>query len=209
MRRNQFALIWQFQHFANNRPYDSNDPDREGFTKLGESLICSFPVFKQPTLPRSTSPSMKSFYFGKVACHSNSIYIPSKRARFGIKSGYLWNSFVYLGKDYLNKDQNELRALKKQVGKTGTIVIYLMEDLLGFGFKLYVDNWHTSEALFRYLYENQTCQKNHLQIYTKFTERSKAESWRILFPKKRDMLRYVIKTRKKFTCFLPCIQQMS
>ena len=52
----------------------------------------------------------------------------------------------------------------------GVIVVLLAKDLLSLGNKLYVDNWYTSEALFNYLYENQTCdtgttrKKNRMQL---------------------------------------------
>ena len=35
--------------------------------------------------------------------------------------------------------------------------VLLAKDLFGLGYKLYVDSWYTSGALFNYLYENQTC----------------------------------------------------
>ena len=86
----------------------------------------------------------------------------SKRSRFEVKlfslcedSGYFWNSFVYLGKNAGNDNEN--LELKNRIGKTGVIVVSLANNLLGLGYKLYIDNWYTSEALFNYLYENQTC----------------------------------------------------
>ena len=88
-------------------------------------------------------------------------YISSKRARFGIKlfslcedSGYLWNSFVYLGKTDINENQHQL---ERRISKSGVVITSLLSDLLGLGYKLLVDNWYTSEALFDYLYENKTC----------------------------------------------------
>ena len=48
-------------------------------------------------------------------------YIPNKRARFGIKmfslcevSGYLWNRFVYLGKNY-NPTEDEINYEREQL----------------------------------------------------------------------------------------------
>ena len=108
-------------------------------------------------------------------------YIPSKRARFGIKlfslcedSGYLWNSFVYLGRTAAGDDKQ--RDLENRIGKTGLIVANLANDLLGLGYKLYVDNWYTSEALCQYLYENKTCaagtaRKNRLKLPTSFKQK--------------------------------------
>ena len=88
-------------------------------------------------------------------------YVSSKRARFGIKlfslcedSGYLWNSFVYLGKTNINENQHQL---ERRISKSGVVITSLLSDLLGLGYKLFVDNWYTSEALFDYLYENKTC----------------------------------------------------
>ena len=88
-------------------------------------------------------------------------YIPNKRARFGIKmfslcevSGYLWNNFVYIGKG-ATKTPEEV-ALVKQLGKSGAVIPKLKSDLYGYGYHLYVDNWYTSERLFKHLSENGT-----------------------------------------------------
>ena len=88
-------------------------------------------------------------------------YIPNKRSRFGIKlfslcevSGYLWNSFVYLGKETIMS--NEEQEYIKKLGKSGEVVPKMMTDLYGKGYHLYADNWYTSEKLFRHLEENGT-----------------------------------------------------
>ena len=86
-------------------------------------------------------------------------YLPSKRARFGIKmfslcevSCYLWNSFAYIGKDP-SADNDEL---EKELGKSSAVVAKLMQKLYGKGYHLYVDNWYTSEKLFDYLKRDGT-----------------------------------------------------
>ena len=63
-------------------------------------------------------------------------YIPLKRARFGMKMfslclGYLWNSYVYLGKDpdSVVTDMEMVRRL----GKSGAVIPRLMEGLFGKG----------------------------------------------------------------------------
>ena len=50
----------------------------------------------------------------------------------------------------------EEKELEKQLGKNRAVVTKLMGDLFDFGYKLHVDNWYTSEELFRYLEENGT-----------------------------------------------------
>ena len=74
-------------------------------------------------------------------------YIPNKRARFGIKmfsicelSGYLWNSFVYVGKN-ANKTFEE-QAFAKQLGKSGAVVPKLMSGLYGNVYHLYGNVYH-------------------------------------------------------------------
>ena len=47
--------------------------------------------------------------------------------------------------------------LKRGIGKSDVVVTSLLSDLLGLGYKLFVDNWYTSLALFDDLYENKTC----------------------------------------------------
>ena len=69
-------------------------------------------------------------------------------------SGYLWNFFVYLGKEAIMS--NEEQEYIKKLGKCGGVVPKLMADLYEKGLHLYVDNWCTSEKLFRHLEENGT-----------------------------------------------------
>jgi len=87
-------------------------------------------------------------------------YIPSKRARFGIKffslcdnSGYLFNTEVYVGK---NSGAEDLSDELKEIGKTGQIVMHLMAPILDKGHHLFLDNWYTSPPLFRLLSRHQT-----------------------------------------------------
>ena len=66
-------------------------------------------------------------------------YIPNKRTRFGIKmfslcevSGYLWNSFVYLGKNY-HPTENKINY-ERELGKSGAVVPKLMPSLRNQGY---------------------------------------------------------------------------
>ena len=74
---------------------------------------------------------------------------------------------MYLGKNEMATAEE--KGLEKQLGKSGAVVPKLMSDLFGFGYKLYVDNWYTSEKLFRYLEESGsgacgTARANRLKI---------------------------------------------
>ena len=86
-------------------------------------------------------------------------YIPNKRSRFGVKffslfieSGYLRNTYVYIGRDTRHEDSN----LIKQLGKSGAVIPKLMSDLFGKGYHLHVGNWYTSVNLARNLLDNKT-----------------------------------------------------
>ena len=51
-------------------------------------------------------------------------------------SGYLWNSFVYLGKN--GERDPEEKQLESRIGKSGAVVIVLIKELLGRGYNFYV-----------------------------------------------------------------------
>ena len=92
---------------------------------------------------------MKNYYFGKE---------PSLALKYSacVKTGYFWNSFVYLGKD--SDPDVECRQPEERVGKSGAVAVLsaIANNLLAYGYKLFVHNWCTSQSLFEYLLENQT-----------------------------------------------------
>ena len=134
-------------------------------------------------------------------------YIPSKRSRYGIKifslcedTGYLYNSQVYLGKHSDAAPDDVIN----QLGKTGAIVVNLMEHLLGKGYQLYLDNWYTSEAIFRYLLQNNTVaagtvKKNRMKLPETFKS-TKLEKGEHIFRRCEDML--VVKLQDKKEVFM-------
>ena len=61
---------------------------------------------------------------------------------------------MHLGKEAIMS--NEEQEYIKKLGKCGGVVPKLMADLYEKGLHLYVDNWCTSEKLFRHLEENGT-----------------------------------------------------
>ena len=116
-------------------------------------------------------------------------------------SGCLWNSFVYLGKTTINENQHQL---ERRIGKSGVVVTSLLSDLLGLGYKLFVDNWYTSEALFDYLYEYKTwavgtVRKNRLKL-PKFVTNEKLGRGQFTYRRKENML--VLRYQDKKEIFL-------
>ena len=63
--------------------------------------------------------------------------------------------------------------LNDVIGKSGAVVISLIKEFLGCGYNLHVDNWHTSQSLFEYLYEHDavaagTARKNQIDLQISF-----------------------------------------
>ena len=137
-------------------------------------------------------------------------YISNKRAHLGIKmfsvcevSGYLWNSFVYVRKN-ANKTLEE-QAFVKELGKSGAVVPKLMSDLYGNGYHLYVDNWYTSERLFKHLSENGTVAcgtaiGNRLKVPQSLKEEP-LEKGDYAFRRNRNMLMVRYKDKKEIFPF--------
>ena len=86
-------------------------------------------------------------------------YIPTKRARFGIKSfeicesssGYIWSFFVYTGKDTVYHPDVAADS------PIGSKVIYtLVNSLFGKGYCISMDNFFSSPQLYNMLCDNNT-----------------------------------------------------
>jgi len=166
-------------HFADNTTYDKDDPKRDRLHKIR-------PLLEYLTLKFqcSYSPSRDVSIDEQLLLHKGNVffrqYIPSKRARFGIKffslcdnTGYLYNTEVYVGKTNVAK---ELTDQEKAIGKTGQIVMRLMAPILDKGHRLFVDNWYTSVPLFRLLRDRSTpacgtVRKNRAQFPPEFINR--------------------------------------
>lgn len=86
-------------------------------------------------------------------------YIPSRRCRFGVKlflicdcqTGYVLNFIIYAGSTTEIVDNNP------ELGKSGQIVLTLMETYLNKGHSLYIDNWYTSPLLFVHKQKTNAC----------------------------------------------------
>ena len=105
MPRNRFQSILEFLHFNDNTLYNLNDPDRDRLYKIRPVAKYLVSKFKAVYTPEQHVAIDKELVLWKDRVGVKQ-YIPSKRARFGIKifslcesSGYLWNSFVCIGKD--------------------------------------------------------------------------------------------------------------
>ena len=114
-------------------------------------------------------------------------------------AGYLWNSYVYLGKepDAVATDMEMVRRL----GKSGAVIPRLLEGLLGKGYKLYVDSWYPSQELFSFLYENETAacgtaRKNRLRLPASMTKPRLAKGEHV-FRRKDDMLAVRLNDKKE------------
>lgn len=153
MSRNRYQHVHKFFHFANNEELTAGD---KLFKVRGvvEYLVQKFKTVYYPTKNISIDE--------QLLLHKGNIhfrrYILSKRARFGIKfftlcdeTGYCWNSEIYVGKNGESGEKQE-----PSLGKSGQVVVRLIESLIDHGHHSYVDNFYTSPALFNYLHDKKT-----------------------------------------------------
>ncbi|XP_067123686.1 piggyBac transposable element-derived protein 4-like, partial [Centruroides vittatus] len=157
MTKKRFLSIKKYLHFSNT---DTFDPETHPNPKLNkiwpiiEKLHFKFSSLYTPEENITVDESLL-LYKGRLSWKQ---YIPSKRARFGIKfynlcessSGYLWNFIIYTGKGTI------LNEKYKDMPLTTQIVLTLIDPLLGKGYCLTTDNYYTSPQLADHLVSCQT-----------------------------------------------------
>ena len=151
--RFRYQIILKFLHFADNSTYDAEDPDCDRLFKV-RPIIDHFNETSQELYSATKRVSVDE----QLLLHKGNLhfkqYIPNKRTRFGIKffslcdeTGYVYKTEVYVGKNSFDEDEGN-----KDLGKTGQVVMRLMDPLLDMGHY----NWYTSFALFKELKARKT-----------------------------------------------------
>ncbi|KAM9296217.1 piggyBac transposable element-derived protein 4-like [Gastrophryne carolinensis] len=160
MSRNRYEILLRFLHFNDNTTaIPRGQPGHDRLHKLRpliNSLSERFAEVYTPSQNLSIDESLLLFK-GRIIFRQ---YIPSKRARYGIKfyklcdsvTGYTKFFRIYEGRDtHLDPPGCPLNLTI-----SGKIVWELMTPLLGRGYHLYVDNFYSSIPLFRALYSLDT-----------------------------------------------------
>jgi len=157
MSEYKFTLIMKFLHFTNNDNFDETTHPAPKLKKIWEvyqALLENFQKVYTPSRDISVDESLMS-YKGRIGWMQ---YIPSKRARFGIKffmlcesqTGYIWNSVLYTGKG------TKFSKKYADYGLSTASVLSLADKLLGKGYCITMDNFYTSPDLLDILIKNKT-----------------------------------------------------
>lgn len=158
MAEKRFSLIMKFLHFSNNQQYpESETKAKNCLAKIENlSLMLLKNYQKVYILERDVSVDESLLLFkGRLGWKQ---YIPSKRARFGVKffvlcessSGYVSNFIIYTGKNTKYLPQYE----KYGVGIKS--VLTLLDSLLDKGYCVTVDNFYNSPDLAEILISRKT-----------------------------------------------------
>lgn len=157
MKSDRFLLISKLLHFSDNEA--ALPKERDSLQKIRFIVDHLRKKYKEAFCPfRNICIDESLLLFrGRVFFRQ---YIPSKRHRFGIKffllcdceTGYILDFLVYTGASTNVKEFDGVN----NIGKSGNIVLTLLEPYLNKGHTLFVDNWYTSPNLFDCLHKNET-----------------------------------------------------
>ena len=154
----RFLLLSKFLHFTNN-------DDTEDVSSVSQKLVKLWPVlqhiknkFSSVYVPEEHVSIDESLMLWKGRL-SWKQYIPSKRARYGIKSyeicesstGYIWDFFFNTGK---STEYNSAYENESSVGAKA--ILTLAHDLLDKGYCISMDNFFSSTHLFDLLCSRST-----------------------------------------------------
>ncbi|XP_065662864.1 piggyBac transposable element-derived protein 4-like [Hydra vulgaris] len=153
IKYDRFRLINTFINFVDNSNLEESALMCAKIKPIHDYL---FTLFRKAYVPQRNIAVDESLLLWKGRL-SWKQYIPSKRARFGLKSfilaesktGYIWNGFLYTGKvDKINTDNYNYIAT--------SIVMTLMKNLLNKAYCVFIDNWYTSVEVCHKLLLNKT-----------------------------------------------------
>ncbi|KAJ8936250.1 hypothetical protein NQ314_012437 [Rhamnusium bicolor] len=145
---NRFTLLLRMWHFVDNtidrEPSDRTYKIQSLLDKIFNNIQDLYLPVNTIVIDESMLPFRRRLIFRQ--------YNPSKAHKYGIKvyklcstKGFVWNLTVYMGKNI------KLPGLDHP----GSVVISLMEKLLGSNRLLITDNYYTSIPLAQYLYDRQ------------------------------------------------------
>lgn len=156
MSRDKFLRILRFLHFSDEDNDKINGKDTDPTYKI------------QPVIDMLLSRFQSAYRPGRNIVVNESVMLwkdrlpfdectPKKRATFGLKTfilaecetGYVYNLRLYSGQS--------LRELNSEpLGASGSIVLHLTKHLLHQGRTLFLNNYHSSPALYEMLHKNGT-----------------------------------------------------
>ncbi|XP_065664603.1 piggyBac transposable element-derived protein 4-like [Hydra vulgaris] len=127
----RFCLVEKFLHFVDNSSLPIHFCKKAKIKPIYDYLVNKFKTLYIPNKNISIDESLL-LWKGHLSWKQ---YFPSKRSRFGIKSfalcesatGYIWNCFLYTGKEMTESFAPDLKKYKYQASK---IVITLMDNLI-------------------------------------------------------------------------------
>ncbi|PNF31583.1 hypothetical protein B7P43_G00790 [Cryptotermes secundus] len=154
----RLEVIMRFLHFSDN----SKQNEYQGPSKLFkiypviQHLSRKFQILYLPGHNIAIDESL-TLWKGRLSFKQ---YLPLKAAKFGIKtfelcessSGYVWSFLVYTGQGMELTNQ----YVTAETNKTTAIVITLLENLLGRGHTVWMDNFYNSPDLARFLKSKNT-----------------------------------------------------
>ncbi|KAK1125280.1 hypothetical protein K0M31_020471 [Melipona bicolor] len=154
MSKDRYTLLLKILHFCDNN-IEHYDP----IMKIRHILEKLKTCFKTAFYPYEKLCIDESLLLFKGRCYFKQ-YILSKKSRFGIKSfvlsdsktGYIQDLIVYSEADMIMSED----IPSKSIGKSGQVVMTLLEPYLGKGHTLVTDNWYSSPSLFLELHKNLT-----------------------------------------------------
>ena len=153
MTRDRFDAITTHLHFSNNDDPKAADDRMWKLRPVIDTLARTFKDVYTPGKEVAVDESLFR-YRGR---HHAIQFVPSKRARYGLKAYKLSSSeglaqgYTSAMKMYMGKDRSVIPASQKAV-------IDLMDaaNLFDKGYTVYTDNWYSSPSLFHYLQTRST-----------------------------------------------------
>lgn len=165
MPKNRYYLILKFLHFRNNDTMPKSDSvEHEKIREVYDLMTSAFSTAYTPGREVCIDEGM-IHWFG---CGFRT-YIPSKRAKYGMKayklcedSGYTYRFQLYIGQSRVTVDDKNFSILER-------LIMELKDGLLYEGRVLYMDNFYNSPKLAKMLYDQKThvvgtLRINHLNI---------------------------------------------